>query len=175
MSAGERDRVESALAKSLIVIPSINGAHLLRRILPTLNVPGDCILVAEGERVAADAVLREATALQVDESLLTGESAPVTKSASQGPPRAARAGGDGASGLFAGTLVVAGHGVAEVVATGRATQMGRIGASLASIDTRGTPLQRQLGQLVRRFAWVALALSGATRPNVIAKSRGEPE
>ena len=68
-------------------------------------------------------------------------------------------GGEDTPHVFAGTLAVSGHGVAEVTATGRNTQMGRIGASLAGIDSGQTPLQRQLGRLVRQFGWVAIALS----------------
>ncbi|HSV84921.1 MAG TPA: cation-translocating P-type ATPase [Ramlibacter sp.] len=122
-------------------------------------VPGDLLLVAEGERVAADAVLRQATALQVDESMLTGESVAVRKRADVPAQATPVPGGDDSPHVFAGTLVVGGHGVAEVTGTGMHTQMGRIGASLAAIDTQPTPLQQQLGRLVRQFGWVALALS----------------
>ena len=118
-------------------------------------VPGDVIAVAEGERVTADAVLREAATLSVDESLLTGESAPVYKRPASGAADAA----DAASRLHAGTLVVAGQGVAEVIAIGADTAMGRIGASLADIDLAPTPLQRQLRALVR---WLALGALGVS-------------
>ena len=130
-----------------------------RTVIPARElVPGDWIAVGEGERVAADAVLREASALSVDESLLTGESAPVMK-------RPAASAGEGvepqedACRIHAGTLVVAGEGLAEVTATGAATAMGRIGASLADIDIAPTPLQQHLRQLVRWLALGALALS----------------
>lgn len=118
-------------------------------------VPGDFIEVGEGERVTADAVLRESGALSVDESLLTGESAPVHKR----PAPVGDAADDEASRLYAGTLVVAGAGVAEVLAIGAETAMGRIGASLADIDLAPTPLQRHLGELVRWLALGALAVS----------------
>ncbi len=118
-------------------------------------VPGDFIAVGEGERVTADAVLRESGALSVDESLLTGESAPVHKR----PASGADAAGADASRLHAGTLVVAGAGVAEVLAIGADTAMGRIGASLADIDLAPTPLQRHLRELVRWLALGALAVS----------------
>lgn len=118
-------------------------------------VPGDFIAVAEGERVTADAVLREAASLSVDESLLTGESAPVLKR----PWPEGSGDGEDACRLHAGTLVVAGEGVAEVTAIGAYTAMGRIGASLADIDLAPTPLQRQLRALVRWLALGALAVS----------------
>ncbi len=74
-------------------------------------VPGDALLLEEGERIAADATLLRASALAVDESLLTGESLPLAKEVSEN--------------VFGGTLVVAGHGIAEVTATGASSQAGR--------------------------------------------------
>ncbi|CAM4004415.1 cation-translocating P-type ATPase [Roseateles saccharophilus] len=122
-------------------------------------VPGDLFLFTEGERIAADGLVRDAVGLGVDESLLTGESVPVRKSPSPGTqrPAAAPPGGDDTPWVFASTLVVAGHGLAEVVATGERTEVGRIGVSLAGIATEATPLQRQLGRLVRLFGGVAIA------------------
>ena len=124
-------------------------------------VPGDLFLLAEGERVAADGRLREAVGLSADESLLTGESVPVRKQlAAAGPVDTdARPGGDDLPLVYAGTLVVAGHGLAEVVSTGGKTQVGRIGASLASIDAAPTPLQKHLHRLVQIFGLVALGTS----------------
>jgi P-type Ca2+ transporter type 2C len=154
---GER-ALDALRALAVRHVQVIRGGASLR--IPSVEVvPGDLIVLSEGERVAADAVLREASAVQVDESLLTGEAMPVRKLASSEPPREAVPGGEDSPFVFAGTLAVGGHGIAEVIATGHATQMGRIGASLASIDTRGTPLQRQLARLVRQFGWVAIALS----------------
>jgi Ca2+-transporting ATPase len=124
-------------------------------------VPGDLFLLDEGERIAADGVLREATAVAVDESLLTGESIPVRKLAlaeglpGDDEPRH----GDDRPVVLAGTLVTAGHGLAEVLATGARTQMGRIGASLAAIGNVETPLQAQLHRVVRAFGTAALACS----------------
>lgn len=121
-------------------------------------VPGDLFLLGEGERIAADGVLRDAVGLSADESLLTGESVPVRKRPQPGDalPPAPPPGGDDSAFVFASTLVVAGHGVAEAVATGRQTAVGRIGVSLATIATEATPLQRQLGRLVRLFGGAAL-------------------
>lgn len=121
-------------------------------------VPGDLFLFDEGERIAADGLVRDAVALGVDESLLTGESVPVRKTAQPGEARPALLppGGDDSPFVFASTLVVGGHGMAEAVATGRETQVGRIGVSLAGIEAEATPLQRQLGRLVRLFGGVAL-------------------
>lgn len=125
-------------------------------------VPGDWILVGEGERVPADAVLREGSTLRVDESLLTGESVPVGKQIA-GPALGdpGLPGGEGGAGLFAGTMVVAGHGAAEVVRTGLETQAGRIGASLAGIVVEKTLLQRSMGRLVRVLGVMAGLVSVA--------------
>jgi len=82
-------------------------------------VRGDLLLLREGDRVAADAIVVDANALQADESLLTGESVPVPKGRAAGDDR-----------VFSGTLLVRGSGRAIVAATGPRSQLGRIGASL---------------------------------------------
>ncbi|HVI96563.1 MAG TPA: cation-translocating P-type ATPase [Anaeromyxobacter sp.] len=131
-----------------------------RRIPGREVVRGDILALAEGDRVPADGVLLDATNLEVDESLLTGESAPVSKCAS--PLRAsARPGGDDQPFIWAGTLVVRGHGVAEVCATGPRTEMGRLGASLASLEPGRTPLQLEVTSLVKAFAAIGLGLCAA--------------
>ncbi len=152
----------------------------LQRLPASELVPGDLFALAEGERVPADALLHECASLSVDESLLTGESVPVVKRAGTQDERAearARAesaagaaepasggaglaaGGDTQPWLHAGTLAVAGHGLAEVVAIGAATRMGQIGASLTAIEQAATPLERQLKVLVRWLALAAAAVS----------------
>jgi Ca2+-transporting ATPase len=133
----------------------------VQRIPASDLVPGDLFLLGEGERVAADALLRDGQGVSIDESLLTGESVPVRKRVQPGPdmPEAATPGGDDLPWAYAGTLVVAGHGVAEVTTIGAHTQVGRIGATLAAIDTTGTPLEQQLRRLVHVAALGALLLS----------------
>ena len=135
----------------------------VRRIAARELVPGDFFLVGEGERLAADGIAREAGGLAVDESLLTGESVPVRKRASQLPEGAGNepVGGDDTPHVYASTLAVSGHGVIEVLATGRDTRVGRIGASLAGIETAPTPLQRHLRRLVQVFGAAAVVTSGA--------------
>ncbi|MEY4429465.1 MAG: hypothetical protein RLZZ182_2154, partial [Pseudomonadota bacterium] len=120
-----------------------------QRIAARELVPGDVMLVSEGERLAADGRLLQASHLAVDESLLTGESVPVSKSTEPASPADDR--------VHAGTLVVAGHATVEVTATGHQTRLGAIGLSLARIDTTPTPLQQQLRRWMRRFALGALA------------------
>ena len=104
-------------------------------------VRGDLLLLAEGDRVPADARLDAADGFEADESLLTGESLPVAKRA-----------GDA---VHAGTLVVKGQGRGEVLATGVRTGLGRIGVSLATLETAKTSLERETARLVKRVALVA--------------------
>lgn len=114
--------------------------------LPTAElVPGDLVILNEGERVPADGDLVRASHLSVDESLLTGESLPVEKS-----PADTR--------VYGGTLVVAGHGLARLTETGARTEAGKLGASLALIETSATHLQRTTGRLVRVFGALALVV-----------------
>jgi Ca2+-transporting ATPase len=121
-------------------------------------VRGDLVMLAEGDRVPADAVLLETTNLSVDESLLTGESVPVRKRAAGATevPRA-EAGGDDHPFVFSGTLVVQGQGIAEVRGTGVNTELGKIGRALQSLEQEATAIERETNQLVRR-----LAILGAT-------------
>lgn len=109
-------------------------------------VVGDHIRIAEGDRVPADAWLVAADDLHLDESLLTGESTPVARSAA-----------DESRDIFAGTLVVRGQGAAQVSAIGARTQAGGIGASLGSIPAEPTPLQREIRRLVAWFALIGIA------------------
>ena len=133
-----------------------------RRVAGREVVPGDLIVLAEGDRVPADAVLRQAHTLQTDESLLTGESVPVRKqAASSGAVADQPPGGDDLPWVFSGALVVRGTGLAEVRHTGAATQIGRIGQALSQIDATPSALQRQTRQWVRSFAVVGVALSVA--------------
>jgi Ca2+-transporting ATPase len=116
-------------------------------------VPGDLLLVHEGDRIAADGYLQATTNLFVDESLLTGESVPVTKNAAPHSTTAiGQPGGDGLPFVWSGTLVVRGEGRVVVTGTGEATELGRIGKSLAVVDVSRSPLQREVGRAVRLLA-----------------------
>lgn len=123
---------------------------------------GDLIVLAEGDRVPADAVLREATGLSADESLLTGEAVPVRKRAGTPDPDT-RPGGEDLPVVFSGSLIVGGSAIAEVTATGPASEIGKIGASLATLETETPHLRRQMRRLVIWFA----ALGGAVSVAVV--------
>jgi P-type Ca2+ transporter type 2C len=126
-------------------------------------VVGDVMLLEEGDRIAADALLVAAHDLSVDESLLTGESAPVVKRAVGDEPdeaiRAMRPGGDGLPRVYAGSMVVQGGGTARVLATGVASAIGQIGHALATVVEPESPLKRQTAALVRWVALVGVLLS----------------
>jgi Ca2+-transporting ATPase len=125
-------------------------------------VIGDLLVVAEGDRIPADAVLLDASHISIDESLLTGESVPVRKSIWDGITRQSAPGGDDLPFLFSGTLVVAGKGIARVTATGQATELGKIGAALGGIEQEQTHLQRDTRRTVKRLALYGLVLCAAT-------------
>lgn len=118
-------------------------------------VPGDVVFVDEGARVPADGTLTEAHELSVDESLLTGESVSVNKSASRANVRSEQALD---SQLFFGSMVVQGQGQMIVTATGPNTTLGRIGKSLTGITEARSPLQLETRTFVNRFALTAIAL-----------------
>lgn len=120
-------------------------------------VRGDIILLSEGDRVPADALLLDAVNLVADESLLTGESVPVRKSIGE-ITAPAQPGGDDVPFVFSGTLVVRGQGVARVVATGKESAIGRIGGHLQTVRTEESPLQQETARLVRGMASAVLAL-----------------
>ncbi len=117
-------------------------------------VRGDLLLLAEGDRISADGELLSTDQLQIDESLITGESVPVDK---QTAPATTK---DINSQVMAGTFVVRGQGLARVTATGVHSQVGRIGASLQTLTRAATPLQAQTARLVKVIALVAAVLCG---------------
>ncbi|MEO5963714.1 MAG: cation-translocating P-type ATPase [Thermomonas sp.] len=122
-----------------------------QRVPATALVVGDVVQVAEGDRVPADARLRDSSDLHVDESLLTGESVPVTRVAGTVLETAR---------IHAGTLVVRGQATAEVIATGSGTEMGRIGASLGTLTRQATPLQHEIRRLVLWFTAASITSCG---------------
>lgn len=127
---------------------------------PTAEVvPGDMLLLTPGCLVAADARLVSVKDLTVDESALTGESLPVSKSipalAAADVPLA-----DRSNMVYMGTLVTGGSGLAVVVATGRDTELGLIQALVGETRPPETPMQRQLDRLGNQLVWASLAICG---------------
>ncbi|SDK18490.1 cation-translocating P-type ATPase [Microbulbifer yueqingensis] len=122
-------------------------------------VPGDLVLLSSGDRVPADIRLMEVAGLQVDESVLTGESLPVTKTAETLPEPGLPV-ADRANQCFAGSLVAAGRGRGLVFATGLQTEMGRLSSSLAAAEQVSPPLFQRLERFSKKIT-VALLVTVA--------------
>jgi Ca2+-transporting ATPase len=122
-------------------------------------VPGDIIMLSEGDRVPADAVLFSGMSMTVDESLLSGESVPVRKQALPVLPTSmATPGGNDQPYLYSGTLVVQGKGKALVIATAKKTALGRIGQALYSEPEEASKVQTETAHAVKVVAWFSLVL-----------------
>jgi len=123
-------------------------------------VPGDVVVLEAGDVVTADIRLSEASNLQADESVLTGESAPVTKNTEPVGKNAAL--GDRLSMAFKGTAITQGAGEGIVTATGMETELGRISDLAQSAQGEAAPLERRLDKLGHRLVWLTLALAALT-------------
>ena len=123
-------------------------------------VPGDVMILEAGDVVTADLRLSEASNLQADESVLTGESAPVMKSIE--PVDKDSALGDRLSMAFKGTAITQGAGEGIVTATGMKTELGRISDLAQSAEGEVAPLERRLDNLGHRLIWITLAFAGST-------------
>jgi magnesium-transporting ATPase (P-type) len=120
-------------------------------------VPGDVVALASGDRVPADLRLLQVHNLRIDEAALTGESVPAEKHNAAVAPEAVV--GDRLGMAFSGTLVTFGQGLGVVVATGAATEVGRISRLLQTVTTLDTPLLRQMANFGRWLSLVIVALT----------------
>lgn len=142
-------KAETALAslRSLLSPQAMVIRDGVEQVIPARDiVPGDILVLEPGAKVAADATLIRQSALGVDESILTGESVPVTKS-------------DDDNKVYAGTSVTAGRAEARVTAIGLETEFGRIADLTGSIGTKTTNLQSKLGLLARQLGIAALLVA----------------
>ena len=128
-----------------------------RRVDASALVPGDIILIEEGNTIPADARLIESTALKTAEAALTGESLPVSKSTA--PLDEDTVLGDRENMIFSGTSATYGRGKAVVVATGMSTEMGRIAGMLKSAPQEVTPLEKQLGRTGKLLGLIVVAIA----------------
>ena len=158
-------RAESAVAA--LQQTAAARAHVIRdgeprRAAAADLVPGDIIVLEEGDTVPADARVIQTTALQTAEAGLTGESLPVSKDIA--PIAGDMSLGDRDNMVFSGTAVTYGHGRAVVVATGMHTEMGRIAGMLQDAPTETTPLQKELDRLGKMLgaivAVIAVVMTG---------------
>ncbi|MFN3461027.1 MAG: HAD-IC family P-type ATPase, partial [Oceanibaculum sp.] len=150
---------EGKAESALNAIRRMVSAHCLvvrdgkRRSIDVVElVPGDIVMLEAGDRVPADLRLLRSRSLRVEEAMLTGESVPVDKG--EAPVANDALLGDRACMAYSGTLVVMGQGTGLVVATGAATEIGRIGTLIEQADDLSTPLLRQINRFGRTFTWV---------------------
>ncbi len=129
-----------------------------KRIAGREVVKNDIIILQEGDRVPADAVILSCQNLYVDESLLTGESMPVKKAEWDGKIQNQRPGGDGLPFVYSGSLVTSGRGVARVNSIGVNTEIGKIGKSLEGIKQEDTLLRKETAKIVRTVAIIGFIL-----------------
>lgn len=109
-----------------------------------LLVPEDIIILSEGDRVPADGILIDASGIEVDESILTGESMTVTKTLNEE--------------LLMGTMLIKGNGMIKITATGMRTKFGKIADTLAGIKEDKAPLQKNLDNLGKYLSYTALII-----------------
>jgi P-type Ca2+ transporter type 2C len=156
----QQSRAEQAVA----ALRQVSAAHAnvirdgeRRSIAAAEVVPGDIILIEEGDTIPADARLIQSTALQTAEAALTGESLPVSKEIA---PITEEVGlGDRDNMLFSGTAATYGHGKAVVVATGMQTQLGRIAGMLKEAPEETTPLQRELDRVGKMLGIIVVVIA----------------
>lgn len=159
MQETRNERALAALRKLAAPTARVLRADGERRISARDIAPGDFLLIGEGERVPADAVILRGDVLTVDESVLTGESAPVLKSPSVDAPDMTMdpEPGEPSAVVFSGTMTTRGQATLVVLRTGRATRLGRIGRSLSAIEQGQTPLQLAMRRVVGWLGVAALA------------------
>lgn len=133
-----------------------DGVH---KKIPGRNVVvGDIVIINEGDRVPADAVVLSCENLSIDESLLTGESMPVRKSEWDEKLEMTRPGGDDLPFIYSGSMVTSGRATARILSTGTNTEIGKIGKSLESIKDEDTLLHKETKRIVRSVAVVGIIL-----------------
>ena len=130
-----------------------------RRIAGREVVRGDILVLAEGDRIPADAIILSCVNFSTDESLLTGESVPVRKTAASGEiEHMGKPGGDDIPFIFSSTLVVQGKCIAQVLAVGIHTEIGKIGKALQTVEPEETLLQKGTARMVRNLSIVGISL-----------------
>jgi Ca2+-transporting ATPase len=137
----------------------IRGGETVR--IPARDVvEGDILVLEQGDRVPADAIVVEARDLEADESLLTGESVPVRKRrAEEGETPSEEPGGDDCPGVFSGSILTRGSGLACVSATGQRSRIGQIGHFLETLDSQTPRLQRETARVVGLCAGGGMAIA----------------
>jgi Ca2+-transporting ATPase len=149
------ERSLAALRQMLVATTKVRRGGAVAEVPAEGLVPGDVVLVEAGDRIPADGRLAIAASLEIDESALTGESTPVTKSSERVEAGTALA--ERSSMAHMNTVVTRGRGELVVTATGMATEMGAVAGLLQAAHSSPTPLQEQLEVLGKRLAAVGAA------------------
>jgi len=156
---GRAERALDAIKEMLAPEASVLRDGARARVPGAMVAPGDIVLLEAGDRIPADIRLLSVRGLYVDESVLTGEAAPVLKHIAPLPENAPLA--DCANMAFSGTLATAGIGRGVVVATGRRTELGRISGLVGEVQDIASPLVRRMNAFARVLTAIILTLSAA--------------
>jgi len=151
-------RADKAMEELLKLMPAHVSLRRGGKIVSTIAreiVPGDIMLLEEGDKVAADGILLEVNSLYLNLSSLTGESAPVARELAPGSARRAL---EAKNMVFAGTTVLAGSGIAVASATSNATEFGKIASLTKNVRKAITPMQREIIHITRTFTGIALLM-----------------
>ncbi|MHB1014107.1 MAG: cation-translocating P-type ATPase, partial [Desulfurivibrionaceae bacterium] len=154
-------RADKAMEELLKLMPTKVSLRRNGKVVATTAreiVPGDIMLLEEGDKVAADGILIEATSLYLNLSSLTGESAPVARNLLPGETQRAL---DAKNMIFAGTTVLSGSGVGVASATGNATEFGKIASLTKNVRKAITPMQREIVHITRILTVIALLMGGS--------------
>ncbi len=153
-------RADKAMEELLKLMPTKVSLRRDGKIVTTTAheiVPGDILLLEEGDKVAADGILIETNSLYLNLSSLTGESAPVARDLLPGETQRSL---DAKNMVFAGTTVLSGSGIAVASATGNATEFGKIASLTKNVRKAITPMQREIIHITRVLTVIALLMGG---------------
>jgi magnesium-transporting ATPase (P-type) len=156
---GKAEKAIAAIRAMIALHAVVRRGGQRQRIAVERLVPGDIVLLEAGDRVPADLRLVRVRGLLIDEAILTGESVAAAKR--EEPVKADAPLGDRLPMAYSGTLVMAGQGMGVVVATGPATEIGRISSLIGEVQPLTTPLLRQINRFARGFTWAAFVATAA--------------
>jgi P-type Ca2+ transporter type 2C len=151
------EKATEALRKLLPSYAIVLRAGCQAKVLSEDLVPGDVLVISEGDRISADSRLVEQVGIRVDQSMLTGESRPVRKTADPVQP-GSDAASDRPNVVFAGTTVVAGRAKAVTYATGASTEFGKVAQLTETMSSGESPLQREMRRLSYTVSIVAVSV-----------------
>jgi sodium/potassium-transporting ATPase subunit alpha len=149
------DKTVEALLKLIPTLVKVRRAGEIREVNARFIVPGDVLIIEEGDRIAADAVVFDANSLYVNNATLTGEARPARRTDERDTSDSIL---DARNVIFAGTTVTAGNGMAVVVATGTKTEFGKIASLTREVEKRLTPMQKEIARITRILTFAALLM-----------------